>query len=316
MTHGILYSRKKPYTDFEDPLHEWSDYVVMHLARGTLLKELYITTELIDDQHWEVLGRAAAWAQENQHRMMNTVYVGGDPGVGSVYGYVSWVDGRAILALRNPDRREQVLKVPFDRSVYFRGEEGRGYHARTIYPFVEQMPWKLTAGRPIPVSVPGDAVMVFEIEPGPPVVESATQPEPLPEFQAEIDGGAFSLKLNIPDEDFPRYDLLVQPWAAVEIAIEIDGKPVSPDQRQQATRWTLARYDLRNYRGQSILIHGTRKTPDGGNDAVRRTVPMEAWLVTDRQSDVEPEDVRRELPFAISQRHRRITQNVIPKTPI
>ena len=111
-------------------------------------------------------------------------------------------------------------------------------------------------------------------------------------------------------------DLLVQPWAAVEIAIEIDGKPVSPDQRQQATRWTLARYDLRNHRGQSILIHGTRKTPDGGNDAVRRTVPMEAWLVADRQPDVEPEDVRRELPFAISQRHRRITQNVIPKTPI
>ena len=96
-----------------------------------------------------MLGKAAAWAQKNQHRLMNTVYVGGDPGAGAAYGYVSWVDGRAILTVRNPDRREQELQVPFDRSVYFRGEAGRPYRARAIYPFVEPMPWKLVSGQPI-----------------------------------------------------------------------------------------------------------------------------------------------------------------------
>lgn len=74
MTHGILYSQKKPYTDFKDPLREWSDYVVMHLARGTIVKELYVTIDLLDEDHWMVLGKAAAWAQKNQDWLINTVY--------------------------------------------------------------------------------------------------------------------------------------------------------------------------------------------------------------------------------------------------
>ena len=315
MTHGILYSRKKPYTDFKDPLHEWSDYVVMHLARGTIVKELYVTTDLLDDDHWMVLGKAAAWAQKNQDRLINTVYVGGDPGSGEAYGYVSWVDGRAILAVRNPDRREQVLTVPFDRSVYFRGEDGEAYHARTIYPFVERMPWKLVSGQPMAVPIPGDSVMVFEIEPGPPAVASAAQPKPLPEFQAETEEGAFSLKLSIPDEEFSRFDLLVQPWAAIEIALRIDGKSVVPDQRQEATRWTLARYDLCEYRGRNITIIGTRNGENRENRDLTGKVPTEVWLVVDRPVDTVSSVCGDELPFPIFQKHRRITQNVIPKTP-
>ncbi len=315
MTHGILYSRKKPYTDFKDPLHEWSDYVVMHLARGTIVKELYVTTDLLDDDHWMVLGKAAAWAQENQDRLINTVYVGGDPGSGEAYGYVSWVDGRAILAVRNPDRREQVLTVPFDRSVYFRGEDGEAYHARTIYPFVERMPWKLVSGQPMAVPIPGDSVMVFEIERGLPAVASAAQPKPLPEFQAETEEGAFSLRLSIPDEEFSRFDLLVQPWAAIEIALRIDGKSVVPDQRQEATRWTLARYDLCEYRGRNITIIGTRNGENRENRDLTGKVPTEVWLVVDRPVDTVSSVCGDELPFPIFQKHRRITQNVIPKTP-
>jgi len=315
MTHGILFSKKKPYTDFRDPLHEWSDYVVMHLARGTMVKELYITPELLNDAHWKVLGKAAAWAQKNQHRLINTVYVGGDPGAGAVYGYISWVDGRAIVTVRNPDRAEQVLEVPFDRSVYFRGEAGQDYRARVIYPFVEVMPWKLVSGQPIEINVPGDSVMVLEIEPGTSVRASHARPDPLPASRAESGDGTFSLHLNIPDEDFGRYDLLVQTWAAVDTAIGIDGKSVTPDQRQQATRWTIARYDLRDHRGRTIAVSGSRNSADGRNDAPASKVPTEAWLVVDRQVDAPAESLEAGLPFAISHGYRRLTQNVLSETP-
>jgi len=312
MTHGILFSKKKPYTDFKDPLHEWSDYVVMHLARGTMVKELYITPELLDEEHWEVLGKAAAWAQENQHRLINTVYVGGDPAAGAAYGYISWVDGRAILAVRNPDRREQTLEVPFDRSVYFRGKVHQNYRARTIYPFFEPMPWKLVSGRAIPVKIPGDSVMVFEIEPGITDVTTNVRPKPLPECRAEIGDGAVLLHLGVPDEDFARYDLIVQAWADSETAIEIDGKPVVPNQRQQAARWTIARYDLRDYRGRTVVVKGSRSQPDGQN----RKVLTEAWLVADRHVDNLPEPPEAGLPFAVLQGFRRVTQNVLEKTPL
>ncbi|MCK5172317.1 MAG: hypothetical protein KAR47_02940, partial [Planctomycetes bacterium] len=48
MTHGILFSEKKPYTDFNDILDDWANYVMMYFGRGTLLKELYITPGLLD----------------------------------------------------------------------------------------------------------------------------------------------------------------------------------------------------------------------------------------------------------------------------
>ena len=312
MTHGILFSKKKPYTDFKDPLHEWSDYVVMHLARGTMVKELYITPDLLDEEHWKVLGRAAAWAQQNQHRLMNTVYVGGDPATGAAYGYVSWVGGRAILTVRNPDRREQELQIPFDRSVYFRGEAGQPYRVRTVYPFVEPMPWKLVSGQPMSISVPGDTVMLFEIEQGMPVVESMVRPEPLPEPWSQTGRGTFVLNLSIPNEDVARYDLVVQSWAADDTAVEIDGEPVAPNQQQQAARWTIARYDLRDYRGQTIRIEGARSQGEGEY----RPVSTEAWLVADRRVDDHHETPEEMLPFAISQGFRRVTQNILQKTPL
>jgi len=316
MTHGILFSQKKPYTDFKDLLHEWSDYVVMHLARGTMVKELYIAPELLDEEHWKVLGRAAGWAQRNQHRLMNTVYVGGDPAEGNVYGYVSWVEGRAILAVRNPDRREQVLAVPFDRSVYFRGEPGVAYRARTIYPFVEPTPWKLVSGQPIPVPVPGDSVMLLEIEPGSPLIEAMIQPEPLPPPEIRLGDGDLWVRLTTPDEDFARYDLLVQAWAPVNITTEIDGKAISADQQQQAVGWTVARCDLRKYGGRTISIRIGKETPSGHDDSPPHKTPIEAWLVADRRIETSNNAPDNELPFAISQHYRRLTRNVFPKTPL
>ena len=39
--------------------------------------------ELLDDDHWKVLGTTTAWAVHNQQRLKNTVYLGGDPEKGA-----------------------------------------------------------------------------------------------------------------------------------------------------------------------------------------------------------------------------------------
>ena len=99
----------------------------MYMARGTTLKELYLDLDLLDDDHWKVLGKTAAWAQKNQDKLMNTVLVGGNPAKGEVYGYISWVDEKAILTVRNPDRRKQTFTIPFNHQIYFRGAKGKDY---------------------------------------------------------------------------------------------------------------------------------------------------------------------------------------------
>lgn len=314
MTHGILFSEKKPYTDFNDILDDWANYVMMYFGRGTLLKELYITPGLLDAEHWKVLGMASKWAVHNQPRLVNTVYVGGNPADGDVYGYISWVDGRAVLVVRNPDRRQQVLGVPLDETVYYRGEKGAAYHARAVYPFVEHMPWKLVAGKEFSLTVPGDSVMVFELEPGIPKTSRQILPRPLPAAGFVKDDSQFTLTLSVPDEEMKRYDLLMLPWGQAKVPLTINGKAVEPNRNSAANRWSLFAYDLRKYRGQTLTIKGGLAADrDSLAKSGKKTVDMDAWLIVDREVDAPKIPQGEVLPFAISQNYRRLTQNVIPK---
>jgi hypothetical protein len=317
MTHGILFAKQKPFTDFKDTALDWANYVVMYYARGTLLKELYISPELFNDEHWSILGTATRWAQKNADRMVNSLYVGGDPKLGQAYGFVSWVGDRAALAVRNPHRKEQTVTVPFDASVYFRGAPAKPYRARAIYPFVEPMPWALTSGTAFPVSVPGDSVIVYELEPGKPTVTTSIRAEPLPAARGAVVGDRFEIDLTIPDEAFGRYDFLIEPWGEAWPLLTINGSDViKPTRSLNGKRWTLSSYDLRAHRGGKVKIRGTLKLTEGASPPKRGTILMDAWLVVDRKVTAPPAPSDESLPPALCQTFRRLTQALIPKTAI
>ena len=316
MTHGILYSSKKTYTDGNDTLRDWSDYCVMYFARGTLLKELYITNELLDDDHWKILGRAAAWAQKNQDRLVNTVLVGGDCSKGQAYGYISWVDNRSILTVRNPDRRFQTLRIPFDTSVYFRGNQGQPFKARAIYPYIEEMPWRLVSGKAFEVGIPGDTTVIYEIDRGLPMVGKAIELAAMPLAEARVKNDTFIMQLQIPDEAMQRCDLLVQPWGTALSELEINGKPIAPNRRQIGKAWSLSAYDLRALRGTTVEVSGQLVPTKEAKLPRDRKMEMEAWLVLDRKVDAPVAPSMGTIPFPIAQDYRRQTQAVIPKTDI
>ncbi len=314
MTHGILYSSRKKYSDGNDTLRDWSDYCVMYFARGTLLKELYITNDLLDDDHWEILGRAAAWAQQNQDRLVNTVLVGGDCSKGQAYGYVSWVDGKAILTVRNPDRRFQTLDVPFDASVYYRGKADQSFKAKAIYPYVEEMPWKLVSGKAFSVGIPGDTTVIYEIDPGLPGVKKTIEPEALPPFKAKAASDSFTIQLQVPDEEMQRCDLLVQPWGTAVSELKINGKPIGPGRRQVGKAWSLSAYDLRTLRGQRVEVAGKLVPAENPRLPKNGVVQMNVWLVVDREVDAPSASSDGTIPLPIAQNYRRQTQELIPKS--
>jgi hypothetical protein len=314
MTHGILLSHRKPFTDFEDTLRDWADYVVMYMARGTTLKELYLDLDLLDDDHWKVLATTSRWAGLNQNRLLNTVYVGGDPAKGQAYGYISWVDGRAILTVRNPDRRAQVISVPFDEHVYFRGKKDDPYRARAIYPFVEEMPWKLTSGKDITIEAAGETVTVYELEPGAPRSSMALTPDSLPDTTATLEDKSFRLEIHVPDEEFQRYDLYLQSTTTADTAITINGSLVTKHRVNTGGRWTAGLYDLREFRGLTLMIEGQLiGLPSDGAEG--RKVKVDAWIIADRKVDAPRHNGadydNADLPFLISQRYRRITQQIL-----
>jgi len=316
MTHGIIFSEKRPFTDGKDLLDDWANHVMMYFARGTMVKELYLTPKLLNEAQWEILGRAANWAQRNQHRLKNTVIIGGNPGKGEVYGFVSWVDDRAILTVRNPSRDRRTLTVPFDRTAYYRGPKDKPYCARAIYPFVEHAPGKLISGESFKVTVPADTVMVYEIDPGRPPSDSVAGAKPLPAAKASV-AKQHIVKLEVPDEAMKRYELVVQAQAMVDVRVEVNEEPFEARQSAKDKRWSIAAFDLAKYRGKTIVVEIGLDAKGGAvKGAPIRAALTNAWVIADRPVKVRPAEKNQHLPYPIGRGFRRVSQIVVSNLEI
>lgn len=101
MLHGIIYAKNASHlTNMSDA--DFADQARAFFGNGTQLQELYITPALLDKQNWDDLAEAAKWSRRNADVLVDTHWIGGDPGKGEVYGWASWSPRKAILVLRNP----------------------------------------------------------------------------------------------------------------------------------------------------------------------------------------------------------------------
>jgi hypothetical protein len=177
------------------------------------------------------------------------------------------------------------------------------------------MSWHLTSGRAFDVTVPGDTVIVYEIDPGRPGQTLATKAKPLPPAGAKVDGAAITLKLQIPDEAMKRYELIVQPWAMTDAELTVDDKPLAARQSSRDARWSIHAFDLAGYRGKTVSLRAVLKH-DASASRKPATVLTEAWVIADRPVSAEPAPKDQHLPKAISQNFRRVTQNVLTKQKV
>jgi len=322
MTHGIIHGKLESEGAGNETLREWSDYVVMYYGRGVQLKELYITPDLMTSDQWKVLGEATRWALKNRPTFQNAVWIGGDPRKGAVYGYVSWQEDRGIIVLRNVDIREQSIKVPFDKSVRYRGKPGRPFQGRVIYPFAEDLPAQFISGRPLPLTVPGASVMVLELRPGRARSSTPASVPPLAGASAHLESkyGRLEVRVPVPDEEMQRCDLLViarSPRSAGSLNLKMDfrlnGQPAST-RRAVSEGWIIDSLDLRPLRGKEVEIVVT--LPDSGNGPFSSLeMTVSAWLAADRPVKARPAP-RESIPFAISQSFRRQTVPLLADTKI
>ena len=263
MTHGILHAGKQRFfVENRDPINDWMNYVMMYYGRGTLLKELYLDPSLFSEEMWKALGTATAWAQKNEDKLKTSVLVGGDANKGEVYGYVSFDADHGILPVRNPGRSTQKLVVPFDRTVYYRGAKGKPFHAKTIFPYREEMPWTLKSGESFTIEVPGDSVHVYDLVAGAALSQKQISAEPLPTVKKSTSSGtSYEISLEIPDELFAHYELLLYQGEKASldkvVTLFVDGKPVKLNRSSQHGV-LVSGYDLRPYRGKTLQFRVRR----------------------------------------------------------
>ena len=162
MVHGIIYGKQAndltPATDedFADDVHDY-------FGMGTQLQELYITPSLLNRQNWDDLAEAAKWSRANAGVLVDTHWIGGDPGNGEIYGWASWSPHGAIITLRNPDDRAQVFTADPANLFELPADAKRKFRMHSPWNFDRKEPDVIIrAGEPISFNLEPFQVLVLE----------------------------------------------------------------------------------------------------------------------------------------------------------
>ncbi|MHB9036395.1 MAG: alpha-amylase family protein [Armatimonadota bacterium] len=155
MYHGIINAECSMFPlpcSGVDFVHEIRSY----FGSGTGIQELYITPSRMSSESWDVLAEAARWSRGNADVLVDTHWIGGDPGKGEVYGWAAWSKRKGTLTLRCPG--DQSQKIALDIGKAFELPVG----APTKY--VLKSPWKKDAGT-TPVVLTAGKPHTFRLQP-------------------------------------------------------------------------------------------------------------------------------------------------------
>lgn len=133
MLHGIIYARQAEHLS-DDPAHAFAHEVQDYFASGTQLQEMYISHSLLTDADWDVLADVANWSRENAATLVDTHWIGGDPGQLQVYGWAAWSPKKGIITLRNPSDNPQTISIDVGQAFELPAIAARKYRAHS--------PWK------------------------------------------------------------------------------------------------------------------------------------------------------------------------------
>lgn len=163
IAHAIWGAANLP-AEAEEFAHEvWSFFGI-----GTSLQELYISPSRMTTQMWDILAEGAKWSRENSDILVDTHWIGGDPGKLQVYGCASWRGDKGIFMLRNPDEKKQKITVDISEAFELPG------YAKTRYTF--ESPRSEDRGKPALV-LQGGTGHTFELDSFEVIVFESTKSE-------------------------------------------------------------------------------------------------------------------------------------------
>ena len=165
MNHGLtIGERANPKRMSLDEISVRNEIRTM-FGSGSGLQELYISPHLLTRQMWDDLAEAAKWGRKNADVLVDTHWIGGNPGELEVYGWAAWASRAGTVTLRNPDSK--IHEFSLDPAKAFELPVG----ASTDY--VLQSPYKnqriqslsMKAGAPYVLRLEPFEVLVFDALP-------------------------------------------------------------------------------------------------------------------------------------------------------
>jgi hypothetical protein len=99
---GVICARLGQAATISNNVDDLIDDIHMGAASGTQLQEFFVTPGMMTAKGWDAAAHTIAWMRQNTDVLVDSHWIGGDPGAAEIYGYASWAPRKGIFALRNP----------------------------------------------------------------------------------------------------------------------------------------------------------------------------------------------------------------------
>jgi hypothetical protein len=164
MTHGIIKGKHESVGTTVEPLDKFTDDVLLYVARGVSMYELYISPDILSDGEWTSISRSLAWARDRFPILMNTELVGGNPMKGEAYGYAHFKGNSGIIVARNPVMDASKLSVELAPSQGL-DPKASSLVLERVYPTRWISPRLYKAGEAVTLPLDGFEMAVYEAYP-------------------------------------------------------------------------------------------------------------------------------------------------------
>ena len=166
MTCGVCYSRHGDPANPGFNSKGLREDIRSFFASGTHLQELYIMPGRMESQDWKTLAEAARWSRANAAVLVDTHWIGGNPGKSEVYGWASWTPLKGILTLRNPDDRNQVYSLELRNALELPEDAPKKYALKSPWAEDALKPvLKAEVGAPVAISMQPFEILTLEATP-------------------------------------------------------------------------------------------------------------------------------------------------------
>jgi hypothetical protein len=140
MICSVVFAQRGTAEKMNYEVGDFIDEVRMAYAGGTQCLELYLTPRLMQPAGWDALAETTNWARQRAEILVDSHWVGGDPGLAQAYGYAGWSSRGGILALRNPSDQPQTLALSLTSAWQLPDSAPREYALKS--------PWSADTGQP------------------------------------------------------------------------------------------------------------------------------------------------------------------------
>ena len=163
---SVIYAQLGQANRISNGLDDLIDDIRMAAGSGTQLQEFFVTPKMMVPEGWDAVAEAIGWSRANSDVLVDSHWVGGDPGGGQVYGFASWSPRKGILVLRNPTREPASMPVDVQTVFELPPDAARAYRFETVWSDSEnRAEVTLNAGQPRTFDLAPFEVLVLEAMP-------------------------------------------------------------------------------------------------------------------------------------------------------